>query len=78
MKPKTVTEGTVLWTPTADVRARAAMTRYLDWLRQTRGLAFDSYDALWQWSVTDLAGFWQSIWEFFDIQAGRPAASVLP
>ena len=73
-----VAEGTVLWEPTADVRARAAMTRYLDWLRQTRGLAFDSYDALWQWSVTDLTGFWQSIWEFFDIQAGRPAASVLP
>jgi acetoacetyl-CoA synthetase len=27
---------------------------YQDWLRETRGLSFDSYDALWRWSTTDL------------------------
>src|SRR5579864_893188 len=72
-----VAEGTVLWQPAAEARARAAITRYLEWLRQSRGLAFDSYDALWQWSVTDLEAFWRSIWEFFDVKGARPAA-VLP
>ena len=42
-------EGTVLWTPSDEVLARAHITRYLAWLRDTRGLAFDSYDALWRW-----------------------------
>ena len=27
---------------------------YQDWLRETRGLVFDSYDALWRWSVTEI------------------------
>jgi acetoacetyl-CoA synthetase len=51
--------------------------RYQDWLRATRGLAFDDYDALWRWSVTDLAGFWQSVWDYFDLQSPTPAKAVL-
>ncbi|HYM70063.1 MAG TPA: acetoacetate--CoA ligase [bacterium] len=70
-------EGTVLWTPTPEERARANITRYLAWLRETRGLAFDSYDALWRWSVTDLEAFWASIWEFCGVRARRPYACVL-
>jgi acetoacetyl-CoA synthetase len=70
-------EGTVLWTPTPEERARANLTRYLAWLRETRGLAFESYDALWCWSVTDLEAFWASIWEFCGVRAHRPYARVL-
>ena len=36
---------------------------YQQWLHATRGLQFDSYDALWRWSVTDLNAFWQLIWD---------------
>ena len=36
---------------------------YQNWLRDTRQLSFDNYDALWRWSVTDLDAFWQSIWD---------------
>ncbi len=71
-------EGTVLWTPSNEERARANLTRYLAWLRDTRGLAFDSYDALWRWSVTDLEAFWASIWEFCDVRPRRPYTQVLP
>ncbi|HET7263171.1 MAG TPA: acetoacetate--CoA ligase [bacterium] len=77
MKPNTVAEGTVLWEPPAEVRGRAAITRYLGWLRRTRGLTFDSYQALWDWSVRDLAAFWESIWEFFEIRGTRVPGAVL-
>ncbi|HEV2438919.1 MAG TPA: acetoacetate--CoA ligase [bacterium] len=77
MKSKTVAEGTVLWEPTAEVRARAEITRYLTWLRETRGLAFNSYEALWEWSVRDLAAFWESMWEFFEIRGTRVPGAVL-
>ena len=50
---------------------------YQDWLHRTRGLSFDSYDALWRWSVTDLDAFWASIWEFGDVQSPTPYSAVL-
>jgi len=50
---------------------------YQDWLRAERGLHFDDYDALWRWSTTELDVFWQSIWEFFDIQSPTPHLGVL-
>ena len=50
---------------------------YQDWLRAERGLHFDDYDALWRWSTTELNVFWQSIWEFFDIQSPTAHFGVL-
>ena len=55
----------------------ARISVYTDWLARERGLHFDSYDALWRWSVTDLSAFWQSIWDFFDIQSPTPHRAVL-
>ena len=55
----------------------AQITRYQRWLRETRGLRFDSYDAMWSWSVNDLEAFWQSIWDYFAIESPVPAARVL-
>jgi len=78
IKPGPVAEGAVLWEPTPEVRARAALTGYLEWLRTARGLAFESYEALWQWSVRDLDAFWTSIWDFFEIAGARPRGPVLP
>ena len=53
------------------------ITRYQRFLRDTQGLQFDTYDALWRWSVTDLEAFWRSIWQFFDLQSPTPYARVL-
>ncbi|MBQ0131646.1 MAG: acetoacetate--CoA ligase, partial [Comamonas sp.] len=51
--------------------------RYQDWLAQERGLYFESYDALWNWSVTDLDAFWQSIWDYFGMQSPSPHSAAL-
>ena len=50
---------------------------YQNWLRDQRGLSFDSYDALWQWSVRDLPAFWQSVWDYFDLRSPTPHTAVL-
>ena len=50
---------------------------YQNWLRDHRGLVFDDYDALWHWSVTDLDAFWQSIWDYTDLQSPTPHTAVL-
>ncbi len=50
---------------------------YQDWLRRERGLAFDGYDALWRWSITDLDAFWQSVWDYFEVESPTPHSAVL-
>ena len=72
-----VTEGTLLWEPSEEQVANANITRYMAWLSETHGLEFTSYDALWDWSTSDLEAFWASIWEFFGIKAHKPYTQVL-
>ena len=50
---------------------------YQNWLRDQRGLSFASYHDLWRWSVTDLDAFWQSVWDYFDVQSPTPHSAVL-
>ena len=67
----------VLWEPTPEARQTTVVGRYLSWLEATKGLAFADYDALWRWSVDDLAGFWSSIWSFFELPAAEAPGAVL-
>src|SRR5437588_10312587 len=69
--------GELMWTPPADVRDTSQLGRYLAWLERTRGLSFPGYDELWQWSVSDLEGFWGSLWEFFEVRAHAPYQQVV-
>jgi acetoacetyl-CoA synthetase len=50
---------------------------YQNWLRDQRGLTFDTYNDLWRWSVTELDAFWQSIWDYFDFQSPTAHTAVL-
>ncbi len=67
----------MLWTPPADVRERTVIGHYLGWLERERGLDFPGYDELWRWSVSDLDGFWSSVWEYFEVRAHAPYERVL-
>jgi acetoacetyl-CoA synthetase len=67
----------IVWTPSPERVASATITRYREWLNETRGLSLVDYPALWQWSVDELEDFWASIWEFFEVQASEPYDRVL-
>ena len=74
-------EGTLLWKPSPQRVANANMTAYMQWLSESRGTQFDSYEQLWRWSVTEVRwsvtevrwsvteveDFWRSIAEFFSL-----------
>jgi len=53
------------------------LRRYQDWLAEHRGLRFESYDALWRWSVSDLEGFWRSIWDHDQVASPTPFEAAL-
>ena len=56
---------------------QSLMKRYMDWLFVKRGLYFRDYNDLWDWSVTDLEDFWETIWQFFDVQSHTPYHQVV-
>lgn len=70
-------ENQILWTPSAARANSSQMAAYQNWLQANRDLSFDSYNDLWDWSVTELEVFWQSICDFFQLQFSAPATTVL-
>ena len=72
-----VREGDLLWTPGPSHVARANLTAFTGWLGRERGLRFGDYDALWRWSVEDLGGFWQAVWDRFGVMSSAPHTAVL-
>jgi acetoacetyl-CoA synthetase len=67
----------LLWEPSASRVERAVLTGYLEWLGRMRGLEFDDYAALWQWSVDEVEAFWGSVVEFFDVRFDVAGEAVL-
>ncbi|MEO8266627.1 MAG: acetoacetate--CoA ligase [Ilumatobacteraceae bacterium] len=67
----------LLWAPTPESIADTNVGQFVAWLHDEGKGTFDSYDALWRWSVDDTAGFWAAIWEFFDVRASVPYSQVL-
>lgn len=72
-----IQEGTLLWEPTQERKENSNLNHFMVWLQQNRNLSFDSYDKLWDWSVTELEAFWEAMWEYFDIESSTPYRSVL-
>jgi acetoacetyl-CoA synthetase len=63
-------EGDLLREPSEEARQRSELARYM------RARGFSSYDELWRWSVSDLEGFWGSLWDWFEVR-GRGSGRVL-
>ncbi len=57
----------ILWTPSDEFIRNSNLNDYEDWLKQEKGLSFESYHDLWEWSCTNVEDFWESLWEYFDI-----------
>jgi acetoacetyl-CoA synthetase len=70
-------EGTPLWEPSEKLKENARIFDYMKWLRDEKDLSFEDYNDLWEWSVTDLEGFWASVWEYCGVDASKFYERVL-
>ena len=70
-------ERRIVWEPPADAWATSRMGRFLDRVGRERGLDLLSYDKAWQWSITDLEGFWSEVAREFDVTFTAPPVEVL-
>jgi acetoacetyl-CoA synthetase len=69
------------FTPDPKSAARSRIADFARWAARHRGAEGiqepADYRALYQWSVTDLEGFWAAVWEYFDIDATTEYERVL-
>jgi acetoacetyl-CoA synthetase len=71
------TRGKILWTPSPERAAASTLARFETWLAEEKGLSFEDYDALWQWSVTELDAFWSAIADYSKIPFDTPPRRML-
>ncbi|HEV7346796.1 acetoacetate--CoA ligase [Telluribacter sp.] len=57
-----------LWKPRGSFIEQSNLKKYMDWLFVKKGLYFRDYNDLWEWSVTDIEDFWESLWQYFQVK----------
>ncbi|HET9142344.1 acetoacetate--CoA ligase [Actinophytocola sp.] len=67
----------VLWRPDPERVNGTRMAAFRDWLRTNRDLDLPDYAALWEWSTTDLEGFWGAVAEFLEVRFHTAPTRVL-
>ncbi|UII26973.1 acetoacetate--CoA ligase [Fulvivirga maritima] len=60
-----------LWSPTKDFINHTNLSDYLKWLKSYKNLSFSNYHELWNWSTENIEPFWESAWQYFNIQGGE-------
>ncbi len=67
-----VTEGQLLWRPSAEAVERTNLKAFMRWLEATRGLRLETYDDVHGWSVSDAEAFWSAVWDYFGVLSDTP------
>jgi acetoacetyl-CoA synthetase len=73
----TENEATLLWRPDPERVEASRMARFRGWLAAERGVDLADYQALWEWSTTNLEDFWGALVEFLGVRFHSPYERVL-
>ncbi|RUO27069.1 acetoacetate--CoA ligase [Aliidiomarina minuta] len=65
-----------MWQPSRERIEQSRMHKFMLALEQ-QGLRFDSYAALYNWSVEESPAFWSAIWDEFNVIASQRGSQVL-
>ncbi|QSE90658.1 acetoacetate--CoA ligase [Rhodococcus pseudokoreensis] len=76
-RPGPAATADVIWSPNPDTARNSQIERFRNYVNNRHTLALDDYQALWRWSVEDLAGYWSTLAEFYDIQFSSDYTCVL-
>ncbi len=66
-----------LWRPSEQRIKDSHMCRFMQGVNRTYGTNFSDYDALYQWSIEDIAVFWAEMWRFAGVKASKPYDKVI-
>jgi acetoacetyl-CoA synthetase len=68
---------TPLWVPSAERKASANISRFMERVNQRHQKELKTYTDLYQWSVDALPDFWAEVWDFVDIRSSRRFDTVV-
>jgi len=66
-----------IWEPSEERKRNANMTKFIGYVNERYGKKFSTYNELYDWSVSELADFWASIWDFCEVKASKPYDTVI-
>ena len=53
-----------LWEPSAERVAAARLTAFIEQVNRDFGLGVAGYQALYDWSISEIGDFWRAVWDF--------------
>lgn len=66
-----MSEVVVLWTPREEDLPETNLAAFIDFINAKFGLSLGSYDDIYQFSVSQVAEFWDGVWEFYRVVGDR-------
>jgi len=66
-----------LWKPTPEMIEKSQMTQFLTYVNNQYNLSLKNYPELHHWSVHNIAKFWKSSWNFFEIISSKPYSNTV-
>jgi acetoacetyl-CoA synthetase len=69
--------GRRLWEPSEERIRQTNMARFIGFINDTYGRNIDGYQALYQWSIENIADFWAAMWGFSKIRFSRSFDQVI-
>jgi len=67
----------LLWKPSEDQIKQTNMYRFMKVVNEKYHQEFNEFTPLYEWSVENIADFWETLWEFADIIASKPYDQVI-
>ena len=62
----------LLWKPTEEQIKNSNMYRFMNVINEKYHQNFSEFESLYEWSIENIADFWETFWEFADIIASKP------
>jgi acetoacetyl-CoA synthetase len=66
-----------LWKPSEEQIKNSNMYRFMNAINEKYHQNFSEYAPLYEWSIENIADFWETMWEFTDIIASKPYDQVI-
>jgi acetoacetyl-CoA synthetase len=67
----------LLWRPDPDRVAESRMAAFRSWLRDEKGVEVADYEALWEWSTSEVGAFWGALAEHLEVRFHDQPTAVL-
>jgi len=60
-----------LWVPSEERRNQANVSGFISLVNKRHDVSLDSYQELYDWSITNIPDFWAVLWKYADVKASK-------